>query len=132
MQSIQATPGLGELVDESRQFDLLVNSVTDYAIYMLDVGGCVRTWNPGGHRIKGYRADEIIGQHFSRFYTAEDVAARVPQRNLETAKAEGRFHAEAWRVRRDGTRFLASVVIDPIWKDGVLIGYAKATRDVTE
>ncbi|MGV6490698.1 two-component system sensor histidine kinase NtrB [Stenotrophomonas rhizophila] len=120
------------LNDESRQLALLVNSVTDYAIYMLDKDGVIRTWNPGGQRIKGYSAAEVIGTNFSRFYLPEDAAAGVPQRNLRTAALEGRCIGEGWRVRQDGTRFLASVVIDPIWVDGELIGYAKVTRDITE
>lgn len=120
------------LNDESRQFALLVNSVTDYAIYMLDEHGMIRTWNPGGQRIKGYTAQDVIGTNFSRFYLPEDAAAGVPQRNLRTAATEGRCIEEGWRVRQDGSRFLASVVIDPIWVDGVLVGYAKVTRDITE
>ena len=122
-------PGLG---DPSRQFALLLNSVTDYAIYMLDAAGHVRTWNPGGERIKGYRADEIIGCHFSRFYCEEDIAAGLPSRNLRTARTEGRYAGEGWRLRKDGTRFHASVVIDPIQQDGELIGFAKITRDITQ
>ncbi len=110
------------LNDESRQFALLVNSVTDYAIYMLDEHGVIRTWNPGGQRIKGYSAQDVIGTNFSRFYLPEDAAAGVPQRNLRTAAAEGRCIEDGWRVRQDGSRFLASVVIDPIWVDGVLVG----------
>ena len=122
-------PGLG---DPSRQFALLLNSVTDYAIYMLDAEGYVRTWNPGGERIKGYGSDEIIGCHFSRFYCQEDIAAGLPARNLRTARTEGRYAGEGWRLRKDGTRFHASVVIDPIQQDGELIGFAKITRDITE
>ncbi|MBJ7574653.1 PAS domain-containing sensor histidine kinase [Luteimonas sp. MC1828] len=121
-----------DLADEPRQFALLVNSVTDYAIYMLDANGYVRTWNPGGIRIKGYQPEQVIGTHFSRFYTDEEAGAGVPLRNLQTAAAEGRFSAEGWRVRQDGTRFLASVVIDPIWNGSELIGFAKITRDITE
>jgi len=120
------------LNDESRQFALLVNSVTDYAIYMLDEHGVIRTWNPGGQRIKGYTAEDVVGTNFSRFYLPEDAAAGVPQRNLRTAATEGRCIEDGWRVRQDGSRFLASVVIDPIWVDGVLVGYAKVTRDITE
>ncbi len=120
------------LDDETRQFALLLNSVTDYAIYMLDPDGYIRSWNPGGVRIKGYAADEIIGEHFSRFYTPEDAAAGVPQRGLDIARREGKFEAEGWRVRKDGSRFLASVVIDPIWDEGRLVGFAKVTRDITE
>jgi len=113
-------------------YELLVQSVTDYAIYMLDLEGRVASWNPGAERIKGYTADEIIGEHFARFYTPEDRAAGVPQRALETAAATGRFTAEAWRQRKDGSRFWAMVVIDPIRRDGELVGFAKITRDMTE
>ena len=120
------------LDDGKRQFELLLRSVVDYAIYMLDSEGYVRSWNPGGERIKGYRADEIIGRHFSIFYTPEDARAGLPARGLETARTAGRFEAEGWRLRKDGTRFHASVVIDPIVQDGQLLGYAKITRDITE
>ena len=112
---------------------LLVQSVTDYGIYMLDPEGNVATWNAGAQRIKGYTAEEIVGQHFSRFYTEEDRAAGEPQRALATAVQEGRFEKEGWRVRRDGTRFWASAVIDPVrGPDGALLGFAKVTRDITE
>lgn len=115
------------------QFRLLVQGVTDYAIYMLDDRGHVTSWNAGAERIKGYTPDEIIGHHFSSFYQEQDRAAGEPQRALETARREGRFAAEGWRVRKDGTRFRASVVIDAIHDDaGDLIGFAKITRDVTE
>jgi PAS domain S-box-containing protein len=113
-------------------YQTLVQSIVDYAIYMLDADGRVTTWNPGAERAKGYRADEIIGQHFSRFYTEEDRAAGVPARALKTAGEEGRFVAEGWRMRKDGTRFWAAVVIDPIIEDGQLVGYAKITRDLTQ
>ena len=120
------------LTDEGR-YRLLVEAVTDYAIYMLDPKGIVTSWNPGAQRFKGYTAEEIIGQHFSRFYTDEDRADGMPERALETARREGRFENEAWRVRKDGTRFRAYVVIDPIRRpDGSLVGFAKITRDVTE
>jgi PAS domain S-box-containing protein len=115
------------------QFRLLVQGVTDYAIYMLDPQGNVVSWNPGARRIKGYEPDEIIGQHFSRFYTEEDRADELPARALKTAAAEGRFEKEGWRVRKDGTRFWATVIIDAIHDDdGKLIGFAKVTRDITE
>ncbi|MDI9240660.1 PAS domain S-box protein [Lysobacter sp. LF1] len=120
------------LADETRQLALLIRSVTDYAIYMLDPDGYIRSWNPGGERIKGYSDREIVGQHFSRFYTPEDVARGEPARGLQCARTQGKFEAEGWRLRKDGTRFWASVVIDPIWQDGTLIGFAKVTRDVTE
>jgi PAS domain S-box-containing protein len=115
------------------RFEMMVQSVTDYAIYMLDPQGRVSNWNAGAQRIKGYRPDEIIGQSFERFYTPEDREAGEPQRALAAAQAEGRFEREAWRVRKDGTRFWANVVIDPIRDPGGrLLGYAKVTRDVTE
>ena len=107
--------------------------MTDYAIYMLDPQGHITNWNTGAQQIKGYTADEITGEHFSRFYTPEDVEARVPWTALETAEREGRFTAEGWRQRKDGTRFWASVVLDVIRDEqGVLIGFAKVTRDLTE
>jgi PAS domain S-box-containing protein len=123
--------GLG--VGDSSRLQLLIDAVVDYAIYMLDLDGRVVSWNSGGVRLKGYTADEIIGQHFKRFYTAEDQQAGVPEQALRTARETGRFHAEGWRVRKDGTRFWASVVIDVIHNEqGTLIGFAKITRDVTE
>ena len=125
-------PAQADLDDASRQFALLLNSVTDYAIYMLDADGRIRTWNQGGERIKGYVANEVIGSHYSRFYTDEDAAAGLPATNLKTAATEGRYSAEGWRVRKDGTRFRACVVIDPIREDGRLVGFAKVTRDITE
>jgi PAS domain S-box-containing protein len=110
----------------------LVNAVTDYAIYMLDREGHVSTWNPGAERFKGYSRDEILGQHFSNFYTDEDRAADLPSRALRIAAREGHCEAEGWRVRKDGSRFWAHVVIDPIRDaDGTLTGFAKITRDVT-
>ncbi|KRG70410.1 two-component system sensor histidine kinase NtrB [Pseudoxanthomonas dokdonensis] len=121
-----------ELEDESRQLALLVQSVTDYAIYMLDVNGYVRSWNAGGQRIKGYTDSEIVGQHFSRFYTPEDAAAELPAHGLRQARIHGRYEAEGWRLRKDGSRFWASVVIDSIIYNGELIGFAKITRDITE
>ena len=126
---------LSDLLDlsEERRFRLLVGAVTDYAIYMLDPDGRVATWNPGAERFKGYSADEIIGQHFSRFFTPEDVAAGLPAKALSAAIHEGRFEAEGWRLRKDGTRFWVSAVIDPIFdEEGRHIGFAKITRDITE
>jgi len=120
------------LTEEGR-YRLLIEAVTDYAIYMLDASGVVTTWNPGAHRIKGYAANEIIGQHFSCFYTEDDKKTGLPARALETAKREGKFEAEGWRVRKDGSRFWAYVVIDPIRDhSGQVIGFAKITRDLTE
>ncbi|HZH50480.1 MAG TPA: PAS domain S-box protein [Microvirga sp.] len=121
------------LRESERQFRLLVQGVTDYAIYMLDLDGHVTNWNAGAQRIKGYSESEIIGQHFSRFYTEEDRATNLPKRALATAISDGRFEHEGWRVRKDGTRFWASVIIDPIRNEsGHLIGFAKITRDITE
>ena len=110
----------------------LVQSVVDYAIFMLDEQGHVTSWNPGAERIKGYSPDEILGEHFSRFYTPEDLQRQMPAKALETARREGRFTAEGWRLRKDGTRFWASVVIDPIVEKGKIVGFAKVTRDLTE
>jgi PAS domain S-box-containing protein len=122
-----------ELLDSERRFRLLVEAVIDYAIYMLDPTGIVVNWNTGAERIKGYTADEIVGKSFETFYTPEDRATGRPARALETALREGRFSAEGWRVRKDGSYFWASVVIDPIrGEDGTLIGFAKVTRDITE
>jgi PAS domain S-box-containing protein len=121
------------LHQSEQQFRILVEGVTDYAIYMLDPNGRVTSWNAGAQRIKGYRPDEIVGDHFSRFYTAEDRAAGAPEAALRTAVSEGRFEKEGWRVRKDGSHFLAHVVIDPIrGDDGEVIGFAKITRDITE
>ena len=118
----------------AERYRLLVESVTDYAIYMLDPQGIVISWNPGARRFKGYEDHEIIGQSFSRFYTEEDRAAGLPQHALRIAAEEGRFEREGWRVRKDGTRFWAHVVIDPILNpaSGRVLGYAKVTRDLTE
>ena len=114
-------------------FELLVRSIVDYAIYMLDPDGHVSSWNAGAERIKGFVAEEIVGKHFSVFYTVEDRGAGVPRKVLETARREGRFEGEGWRVRKDGTRFWASVVVDAIRNDkGELVGFAKITRDMTE
>ena len=118
---------------QEEQFRILVQGVTDYAIYMLDPDGLVSSWNAGAQRIKGYMPEEIIGQHFSRFYTDEDKAAGLPLTALTTAAHEGRFEKEGWRVRKDGTRFWANVIIDAIHSDdGGLVGFAKITRDITE
>ncbi|PDV86808.1 hybrid sensor histidine kinase/response regulator [Rhizobium sp. H4] len=115
------------------QFRRLVQGVSDYAIYMLDPNGNVSSWNSGAERIKGYRPDEIIGRHFSTFYTPEDRAAGLPETALRVARAEGRFEREGWRVRKDGTRFWASIVVDVIrGDDGDVLGFAKITRDITE
>jgi PAS domain S-box-containing protein len=122
-----------ELRLSEQRFRLLVQGVTDYAIYMLDADGRVTNWNPGAQRIKGYAPEEIVGKHFSTFYTEEDRAAGVPTLGLETARREGRWEREGQRVRKDGSRFWAHVVIDAIRNDqGEVIGFAKVTRDITE
>ena len=122
-----------ELRASEERFRMLVQSVTDYAIYMLDPDGLVSSWNAGAQRFKGYQAEEILGEHFSRFYTDEERQAEIPRIALETARREGRFEAEGWRVRKDGSRFWASVIIDPIRNDiGGLVGFAKVTRDLSE
>ncbi len=121
------------LLESERQFRLLVEGVTDYALYMLDPNGNVTSWNTGAQRIKGYEADEILGQHFSRFYIERDRAAGVPARTLQVAAAEGRFEAEGWRVGKNGQPFWAHVIIDSIRDNsGNLTGFAKITRDITE
>ncbi|MGO7038458.1 PAS domain S-box protein [Rhizobium acaciae] len=120
-------------LDEEGRFRLLVDAITDYAIYMLSPEGIVTSWNTGAQRFKGYKPSEILGEHFSRFYLEEDRVAGVPARALATAEEHGRFEGEGWRQRKDGTRFWAHVVIDPIRRpSGELIGYAKITRDLTE
>jgi PAS domain S-box-containing protein len=117
---------------QADRFQLLVDAVKDYAIYLLDVDGRVATWNTGAQLFKGYTAEEIIGRHFSTFYTEEDRAAGLPDRALRTAAENGRFESEGWRLRKDGTRFWTHVVIDPVIEAGEVIGYAKITRDVSE
>jgi PAS domain S-box-containing protein len=120
-------------MNEAERYRLLVDAITDYAIYMLDPSGVVTSWNAGAQRFKGYTRDEIIGQHFSRFYSPEDVARGLPARALEISAREGKFESEGWRVRRDGTQFWAHVIIDPIRAaDGTISGFAKVTRDLTE
>ena len=120
-------------VESERSFRLLVEGVTDYSIFMLSPGGLITSWNLGASRIKGYSAHEIIGSHFSRFYTPDDAQAGLPQRALDIAALEGRFESEGWRVRRDGSRFWAHVIVDAIHDDERgLIGFAKITRDITE
>lgn len=121
------------LRETARQFRTLIGGVTDYALFMLDPNGLVVNWNVGAERIKGYAADEIVGQHFSRFYTDRDRAAGLPARALHIAAQEGRYEAEGWRVRKDGSLFWANAIIDRIADEkGALIGFAKITRDITE
>jgi len=122
-----------QLEDTERRFRMLVEGVTDYAIFMLDPAGIVTNWNPGAERIKGYSREEIVGQHFSRFYTDQDREDRIPEKALETAARTGKIEMEGWRVRKDGTTFWASVVINAIRDaSGQVVGFAKVTRDLTE
>jgi len=119
--------------EQERRMRYLIQGVTDYAIYMLDTDGHVVNWNAGAERAKGYKAAEIVGRHFSVFYSEPDRLAGLPQQALQTARSELRFEAEGWRLRKDGSRFWTSVVIDAIHDDdGVLLGFAKITRDITE
>lgn len=121
-----------QLFESEERFHRLVDAVTDYAIFMLDESGRVATWNPGAEKIKGYRRDEILGRHFSVFYTPEDRAQRRPERILETVRSEGRFEEEGWRVRKDGSRFWGNVTLTALRdKKGEVTGFAKVTRDLT-
>ena len=124
---------LQRLLESEERFRLLVDQVKDYAIFFLDARGNISSWNQGARRIKGYTADEIIGRHFSTFYTPEDLADDKPSRELTIAIREGRYEEEGWRVKKDGSRFWASVVITALWdKRGNLTGFAKVTRDLTD
>ena len=148
-RSLRRTPGRGSspigtreasrsmgrfdaISEDASLFRLLVHSVKDYGIFMLDPRGRIATWNAGAERIKGYSAEEIIGRHFSTFYPDEDNAWGKPDKELVIAIAEGRFEEEGWRIRKDGTRFWANVVITALFDDGELVGFAKVTRDLTE
>ena len=120
-------------VTEQNRFELLLDAVSDHAIYMLDDRGFVTSWNTGAQKINGYRSIEVIGQHWSRFFTPEDRASRLPERILEMALATGRHEAEGWRMRKDGSRFWCNAVLQPARdEDGKLIGFADVTRDITE
>jgi PAS domain S-box-containing protein len=124
---------VAQLEQTEQTFRRLVEGVTDYAIFMLDTKGVITSWNSGAARIKGYTADEVIGTHFSRFYREEDRQAGLPEKALQEARNTGKFAAEGWRVRKDGSQFWANVVIDPLYSDsGDLVGFAKITRDITE
>lgn len=121
------------VLDTDASFRLLVDSAKDYAIVMLDPSGHVATWNEGAERFKGYRAQEIIGKHFSCFYPPEAVQSGFPEMELKTAAEKGRFEDEGWRIKKDGTRFWANVIVTALRdKDGKLIGFSKVTRDLTE
>ncbi|MGY4513356.1 PAS domain S-box protein [Bradyrhizobium sp. USDA 3650] len=120
-------------IDDTARLQLLIDAIVDYAIYMIDIDGTVRSWNSGAQRLKGYTPDEIIGKSFASFYTPDDRTKGLPERALSVAAQAGRFSAEGWRVRKDGSRFWASVIIDAVRNEsGELIGFAKVTRDVTE
>src|SRR5215813_10987598 len=128
----ESSDAAGFRTSEER-FRALVSSVKDYAIFMLDPSGRIESWNKGAEQTKGYAADEIIGEHMSRFYTPEDLARGLPSTLLAQAERDGRVESEGWRVRKDGTRFWADVVITALVDDrGELMGYAKVTRDLTE
>jgi len=123
----------GTTAESEERFRLLVESVSDYAIFVLDPTGHVATWNIGAERIKGYKAAEIIGKHFSIFYPPEDLAAGKTERELEIAARVGRFEEEGWRVRQDGSHFWANVTITALRNaEGTLLGFAKVTRDLTD
>jgi PAS domain S-box-containing protein len=113
-------------------YQLLVQSVVDYAIFLLDPEGHIRSWNPGAERLKGYSRDDIVGRHFSVFYSEEDRSSGFPDYELRVAGREGRFEDEGWRIRKDGSRFWANVVLTAMRREGQLIGFAKVTRDLTE
>lgn len=126
-------PTNSAIVDPDKTLRLLVDQITDYAIFLLTPAGEIATWNPGAERIKGYKPHEIIGRHFRNFYPPRDQAARKPEYELEVASATGRFEDEGWRVRKDGSRFWANVIITAIRdSDGELLGFGKVTRDLTE
>lgn len=132
-QKAQALESEMALHQSEEQFRLLVEGIQDYAIFSLDLNGVITSWNAGAQRIKGYAAEEIIGQHFSRFYTEEDVRGGLPARVLQIAREEGHYQGEGWRLRKDGTRFWCSLVITALRnRQGQLIGFSKITRDNTE
>jgi PAS domain S-box-containing protein len=119
--------------NDAQWLQLLIDSIVDYAIYTIDIDGQVASWNSGAARLKGYSAEEIIGQPFAKFFTPEDRARELPQEALDTAARIGRFETEGWRVRADGTRFWALAVIDAVREhDGELVGFAHVTRDMTD
>lgn len=119
--------------DLEERFEMLVNGVSEYALFMMDTQGRITSWNKGAQRIEGYSADEIMGKHFSVFYTEQDRRAGLPAIVLQTANQEGKYEAEGWRVRKDGSQFMAQVVVNPVHNQlGQLIGFAKITRDITE
>ena len=129
----KVTRDLTDRLVADQRYRMLVDSVKDYSIFSLDQNGYVTSWNAGAQRIKQYMAEEIIGQHFSRFYTPEDAAAGLPQKVLQTARETGHYEGEGWRVRKDGTRFWSSIVVTPILDEsGKLTGFSKVTRDISD
>src|SRR5690242_5718991 len=123
----------GPPASTARMLQALVNNVQDYAVILLDPGGKVLTWNAGAERLKGWKPEEIIGQHFSRFYPPEEAARGKAEQELKTAAEHGRFEDEGWRMRKDGTRFWANVVVTALrGENGELWGFGKLTRDLTE
>ena len=133
LRASQPPSTVDRLVQSEQCMSLLIASIHDYAIFMLDAGGHIATWNPGAQQINGYLAAEIIGRHFSAFYTQQDIASGKCERELATATETGRFEEEAWRCRKDGRRFWANVIISAVrTDDGTLVGFAKVTRDLTE
>jgi len=132
-QAKRAAPAMRAMTNSPEFFQRLVEGVRDYAIFMLDPAGHIMSWNSGAQRIKGYSAAEIVGKHFSIFYTADAIERKWPQYELEAAVKQGQFEDEGWRVRKDGTRFWANVVLTPmVAEDGTLLGFSKVTRDLTE
>ena len=129
----QNNPSVSQFLGSEESYRLMVDSVIDYAIIMIDKEGKVASWNAGAERLKGYRPEDIIGQHFSRFYTPEAIEAGLPEKELRMASEGGRFEDEGWRLRQDGTRFWANVVMTALRdKTGVIRGFSKVTRDLTE
>src|SRR5882724_7472434 len=131
-QGLMADRQHRDLFESERNFRLMVEGVADYALYMLDPSGTITSWNTGAQRIKGYAPEEILGRHFSRFYTEADRGNDKPARALKIAREQGRYEEDGWRVRKDGTFFWASVIIDPIYEQDKLVGFAKITHDITE
>jgi len=129
---VYAVSTVSPLADEARQLKLLIDHVSDHAIYLLDPEGCICSWNRGGERVKGYSAEDVLGQPMAIFYTPEDQRDALPQQALRCARERGRFVGEGWRVRRNGERFRASEVIEPLREGEQLLGYVKVTQDITE
>jgi PAS domain S-box-containing protein len=132
-QTTSAMKLSASVLGSEESFRLLVNNIRDYAIVLLDPDGQVASWNPGAERIKGYRAEEIIGKHFSCFYPPEAIERGLPEQELKTAAKDGRFEDEGWRVKKDGTKFWANAIITALRNpEGKLCGFGKMTRDLTE